>query len=107
MLGTRGVRLGILFPAIYEMQVEAIFRALAASRAAGVEVHAEVMVPLVDYRRELEILREQIERIAGGNELVRGARLRDRDDDRAAARLRPRRRDRRSRPTSARSGPTT
>ncbi len=60
MLGTRGVRLGILFPAIYEMQVEAIFAALAATRGRGVEVTAEIMVPLVDYRRELEILREQI-----------------------------------------------
>ena len=60
MLGTRGVRLGILFPAIYEMQVEAIFAALAATRDRGLEVSAEIMVPLVDYRRELEILREQI-----------------------------------------------
>jgi pyruvate,orthophosphate dikinase len=60
MLGTRGVRLGILFPAIYEMQVEAIFAALKATRDSGVEVIAEIMVPLVDYRRELEILREQI-----------------------------------------------
>ncbi len=60
MLGTRGARLGILFPAIYEMQAEAIFAALAATRARGVEVSAEIMVPLVDYRRELEILREQI-----------------------------------------------
>jgi pyruvate,orthophosphate dikinase len=60
MLGTRGVRLGILFPAIYEMQVEAIFAALKATRDRGMEVSAEIMVPLVDYRRELEILREQI-----------------------------------------------
>jgi pyruvate,orthophosphate dikinase len=60
MLGTRGVRLGILFPAIYEMQVEAIFAALKATRDSGLEVSAEIMVPLVDYRRELEILREQI-----------------------------------------------
>ncbi|MBS1887899.1 MAG: pyruvate, phosphate dikinase [Actinobacteria bacterium] len=60
MLGTRGVRLGILFPPIYEMQVEAIFAALAATRDRGLEVSAEIMVPLVDYRRELEILREQI-----------------------------------------------
>jgi pyruvate, orthophosphate dikinase len=63
MLGTRGVRLGILFPAIYEMQVEAIFAALKATRERGVEVGVEVMVPLVDYRRELEILREQIDAI--------------------------------------------
>jgi pyruvate, orthophosphate dikinase len=72
MLGTRGVRLGILFPAIYEMQVEAIFAALAAVRDRGIEVGAEIMVPLVDYRRELEILREQIEAIGGRFGLRRG-----------------------------------
>jgi len=72
MLGTRGVRLGILYPAIYEMQVEAIFRALVAARGDGVDVHVEVMVPLVDYRRELELLRELIERVAGGHGLERG-----------------------------------
>ena len=42
------------------MQVAAIFAALKATRGRGVEVSAEIMVPLVDYRRELEILREQI-----------------------------------------------
>jgi pyruvate, orthophosphate dikinase len=72
MLGTRGVRLGILFPAIYEMQIEAIFRAQVAARERGVDVHAEVMVPLVDYRRELELLRELIERVAGRHGLTRG-----------------------------------
>jgi len=60
MLGTRGVRLGILYPAIYEMQVEAIFAALKATRDRGLEASVEIMVPLVDYRRELEILRGQI-----------------------------------------------
>jgi pyruvate,orthophosphate dikinase len=72
MLGTRGVRLGILFPAIYEMQVEAIFRAVAAARGAGRDVHAEVMVPLVDYRRELALMRELIERIAAKHDLTHG-----------------------------------
>jgi pyruvate,orthophosphate dikinase len=72
MLGTRGVRLGILYPAIYEMQIEAIFRALVAARGRDVDVHVEVMVPLVDYRRELALLRELIERVAGRHELTRG-----------------------------------
>jgi pyruvate,orthophosphate dikinase len=72
MLGTRGVRLGILYPAIYAMQVEAIFRAVAAARADGVATHAEIMVPLVDYRRELELLRELIERLGGEHGLKRG-----------------------------------
>ena len=72
MLGTRGVRLGILYPAIYAMQVEAIFRALASAREDGVTVHAEIMVPLVDYRRELELLRELIEQLGGEHGLSRG-----------------------------------
>jgi len=61
MLGTRGVRLGILFPALYEMQVRALFRAAARVPNANVEV----MVPLVDYERELSLVRELIERVAG------------------------------------------
>jgi pyruvate,orthophosphate dikinase len=72
MLGTRGVRLGILYPSIYEMQVEAILRALAAARDAGRDVHAEIMVPLVDYRRELALMRELIERLAHVHGLERG-----------------------------------
>ena len=60
MLGTRGVRLGILMPALYEMQVEALFA--AAGRVAGANI--EIMVPLVAYERELEITREMIERVA-------------------------------------------
>jgi pyruvate,orthophosphate dikinase len=72
MLGTRGVRLGILYPAIAEMQIEAICRAVAAARDAGRDVHAEIMVPLVDYRRELELMRELIERVATEHDLVRG-----------------------------------
>ena len=61
MLGTRGVRLGILFPELYEMQVRAIFAAAARSPGANVEV----MVPLVDYERELELIRRLIERVGG------------------------------------------
>jgi pyruvate,orthophosphate dikinase len=60
MLGTRGVRLGILFPELYEMQVRALFA--AASRVPGARV--EVMVPLVAYERELELMRGLIERVA-------------------------------------------
>ncbi len=60
MLGTRGVRLGILFPALYEMQV----RALLAAAAKVPECRIEVMVPLVAYERELELVRGLIERVA-------------------------------------------
>jgi pyruvate,orthophosphate dikinase len=60
MLGTRGVRLGILFPALYEMQAKALFA--AAARVPGSRI--EVMVPLVAYERELELIRGLIERVA-------------------------------------------
>jgi pyruvate,orthophosphate dikinase len=60
MLGTRGCRLGILYPEIYEMQVEAIMRAAAAMDEAPL---VEIMIPLIDYEHELEILRELVVRI--------------------------------------------
>ncbi len=60
MLGTRGVRLGILFPELYEMQVRALFAAAARTPRARIEV----MVPLVAYERELTLVRELIERVA-------------------------------------------
>ena len=58
MLGTRGVRLGILYPEIYRMQADAIFAAAKAVRErSGMAPHLEVMIPLVDYERELELMR--------------------------------------------------
>ena len=53
MLGNRGVRLGICYPEISEMQVRAIFEAAAAVTRDGVEVVPEVMIPLVGDVREL------------------------------------------------------
>jgi pyruvate,orthophosphate dikinase len=72
MLGTRGVRLGILYPTIYEMQIDAIFRALVAVRERGVVADIEIMVPLVDYERELELLRGLIVRVGVEHGLVDG-----------------------------------
>jgi pyruvate,orthophosphate dikinase len=64
MLGTRGCRLGILYPEIYEMQVEALMRAVEAVRGkAGAAPHLEIMVPLVDYEQELREIRALIVRI--------------------------------------------
>jgi len=60
MLGTRGCRLGILYPEIYEMQVEAIFR---AAKAMEEPPHPEIMVPLVAYEHELSELRELVVRV--------------------------------------------
>jgi pyruvate,orthophosphate dikinase len=63
MLGTRGVRLGILYPEIYEMQVHAIMR---AAKAVDEPPHPEIMIPLVAYEHELEIARELV--VSVGNE---------------------------------------
>ncbi len=60
MLGTRGVRLGLLFPDLYEMQVRALFE--AARRVP--EAQIEIMIPLVAYERELELLRGLVDRVA-------------------------------------------
>jgi pyruvate,orthophosphate dikinase len=62
MLGTRGCRLGILFPEIYEMQVQAIARAAVHGRErTGTAPTVEIMIPLVDYERELELMRKLVE----------------------------------------------
>ena len=58
MLGTRGVRLGLIHPEIYEMQARAIFRAARAVRErTGHMPRLEIMIPLVAYARELELAR--------------------------------------------------
>jgi pyruvate,orthophosphate dikinase len=65
MLGTRGVRLGLLHPEIYEMQARAIFRAARAVRErTGDAPSVEVMIPLVAYTSELERARALVERVA-------------------------------------------
>jgi len=65
MLGHRGCRLGISYPEIYEMQARAIFEAaLAIAEETGRAVVPEIMIPLVGTRRELEITRAQVERVA-------------------------------------------
>jgi pyruvate,orthophosphate dikinase len=72
MLGHRGCRLGITFPEIYEMQARAIFE--AALNVAGTESKAvplEVMIPLVGFRSELELLKARIASVA---EIIRNER---------------------------------
>ncbi|HEY0420754.1 MAG TPA: pyruvate, phosphate dikinase, partial [Acetobacteraceae bacterium] len=65
MLGHRGCRLGISYPEIYEMQARAIFEAaVAVAKDGGQAPVPEIMIPLVGTRRELEITRAQIERVA-------------------------------------------
>jgi pyruvate, orthophosphate dikinase len=65
MLGTRGCRLGLMYPEIYEMQVRAIVRAALAVRArTGEAPLVEIMHPLVAFEEELRRLRELTIRIA-------------------------------------------
>ena len=65
MLGTRGCRLGLQWPEIYEMQVRAIVRAAAAVRErTGEAPLVEIMHPLVGFREELARLRELTDRVA-------------------------------------------
>ncbi|UCG85371.1 MAG: pyruvate, phosphate dikinase [Gemmatimonadota bacterium] len=67
MLGHRGCRLGITYPEITEMQSRAIFEAACKVAAAGVEVHPEVMVPLVgeveELRSQEKVVRETAEQV--------------------------------------------
>ena len=65
MLGHRGCRLGISYPEIYEMQARAIFEgALLVAQETGHAPHPEIMIPLVATRKELEITRAQVDKIA-------------------------------------------
>jgi pyruvate,orthophosphate dikinase len=61
MLGFRGVRIAIAYPEIAEMQARAIFEgAVEASKQTGTTVHAEVMVPLVMTKPELDLIKGRI-----------------------------------------------
>ena len=64
MLGHRGCRLGITYPEIYEMQVEAIFEAAVNVRAEGVNSLPEIMIPLVGTEREFSDLKAMVDRVA-------------------------------------------
>jgi pyruvate,orthophosphate dikinase len=65
MLGHRGCRLGVSYPEIYEMQARAIFEgAIAVARESGTAPIPEIMIPLVGMRRELEITRAQVDKVA-------------------------------------------
>ncbi len=65
MLGHRGCRLGITYPEIYEMQVQAIIEAAITVTKAGVKAIPEIMIPLVGTVKELQILQEKAREVAG------------------------------------------
>jgi pyruvate, orthophosphate dikinase len=64
MLGTRGVRLGILIPELTKMQVRAIFEAACACAKRGIDVHPEVMIPLTAHVNELKTQQLALEEVA-------------------------------------------
>lgn len=64
MLGHRGCRLGLSYPAIYQMQVEAIITASGRLIQDGVQVHPEIMIPLTSHVEEMRRLRQNLTRVA-------------------------------------------
>jgi pyruvate,orthophosphate dikinase len=63
MLGLRGVRLGVVIPGLFAMQVRAIAEAAKELTEAGRDPHAEIMIPLVGAVQELEIVRDEAQKI--------------------------------------------
>jgi pyruvate,orthophosphate dikinase len=64
MLGFRGCRLGIGYPEISEMQSRAVFEAAALVQKEGLKVKPEVMIPLVGFKKELDLQVEIVHRVA-------------------------------------------
>ena len=64
MLGHRGCRLGITYPEIYDMQVEAIIEAACELRSEGMNIVPEIMIPLVGHVEELKTTKKNVIRVA-------------------------------------------
>ena len=64
MLGTRGVRLGILIPELTQMQVRAIFEAACACAKDGIDARPEVMIPLTSHANELKVQQTDLQQVA-------------------------------------------
>ncbi|MFI9757896.1 pyruvate, phosphate dikinase [Streptomyces sp. NPDC051963] len=75
MLGLRGVRLGLVIPGLFTMQVRAIAEAAAERKAAKGDPRAEIMIPLVGTVQELEIVREEADQVIAEVEAATGAQL--------------------------------
>ncbi|MDO8526304.1 MAG: pyruvate, phosphate dikinase [Deltaproteobacteria bacterium] len=72
MLGHRGCRLGITYPEIYEMQIEAIMEAACELKNQGVEVIPEIELPLISLAGEIKILRQLCEEVCARVQKVAG-----------------------------------
>jgi len=71
MLGLRGCRLGLLYPEIYEMQIEAIIEAAIELTIKGIKVKPEIMIPLVSHVNEFKPICKKARKIA--NEKIKSA----------------------------------
>ncbi|TXS08851.1 pyruvate, phosphate dikinase [Streptomyces sp. wa22] len=76
MLGLRGVRLGLVIPGLFAMQVRAIAEAAAQRKNAKGDPRAEIMIPLVGTVQELEIVREEADQVIAEVEAATGTELR-------------------------------
>jgi len=75
MLGLRGVRLGLVIPGLFTMQVRAIAEAAAERRNAKGDPRAEIMIPLVGTVQELEFVREEADKVIAEVEAAAGVSL--------------------------------
>ncbi|NEB04343.1 pyruvate, phosphate dikinase [Streptomyces sp. SID13726] len=75
MLGLRGVRLGLVIPGLFTMQVRAIAEAAAERKNAKGDPRAEIMIPLVGTVQELEIVREEADQVVAEVEAATGVNL--------------------------------
>ncbi|MBT2676202.1 pyruvate, phosphate dikinase [Streptomyces sp. ISL-14] len=75
MLGLRGVRLGLVIPGLFTMQVRAIAEAAAERKNAKGDPRAEIMIPLVGTVQELEIVREEADQVVAEVEAATGVKL--------------------------------
>jgi pyruvate,orthophosphate dikinase len=75
MLGLRGVRLGLVIPGLFAMQVRAIAEAAAERKNAKGDPRAEIMIPLVGTVQELEIVREEADQVIAEVEAATGVHL--------------------------------
>lgn len=64
MLGFRGVRLGIVYPDIYDMQISAIFEAASGLIEQGYDPKPKIMIPLVNHESELLTLKSRVIKIS-------------------------------------------
>jgi pyruvate,orthophosphate dikinase len=75
MLGFRGCRLGIVYSEISEMQSRAVFEAAAEVQKLGIKVNPEIMIPLVGFKKELDLQVELVHRVAAQVMKEKGVKL--------------------------------